>query len=184
MNRREPRWNLSTSEVELVDEYGKAVGVAGKLEAHVAPGLLHRAVSVFLRDDDFILLQRRAATLYHFAGRWSNTCCTHPRPGEDPSSAARRRLEEEMGVTADLKPAGILDYEALDPATGLVEREHDHVFTGFFKGTPRPDDRLVADWQWVDIVTLYRDLFQRSDEYTPWLGPALRVAFPGHRVDI
>jgi isopentenyl-diphosphate Delta-isomerase len=161
------------AEVELVDEDGRTVGVAGKLEAHVAPGLLHRAVSVFLRDDDLILLQRRASTLYHFAGRWSNTCCTHPRPGESPIEAARRRLYEEMGLRADVKQAGILRYEARDPATGLVEREHDHVFIGYFRGPPRPDERIVSDWQWLDISTVRRDQSQRPDEYTPWLVPAL-----------
>lgn len=166
----------TTAEVELVDRDGKTIGVAGKLEAHVAPGLLHRAVSVILFDGDRILLQRRAPTLYHFASRWSNSCCTHPRPGETPIAAARRRLLEEMRIVADLIPAGILRYEARDPATGLIEREHDHVFTGAFRGTPQPDHRLVSDWRWLDISTLRRDLANRPEAHTPWLGRVLDLA--------
>jgi isopentenyl-diphosphate delta-isomerase len=77
--------------VVLVDEYGRDVttedGIVctvGKLEAH-QHGLLHRAISVFIfNGGDELLLQQRAFDKYHSAGKWSNTCCTHPLPGELP----------------------------------------------------------------------------------------------------
>ena len=48
--------------VELVDPAGFAIGTLAKLEAHLAPGRLHRAVSVFLLDQSGrLLVQRRAA---------------------------------------------------------------------------------------------------------------------------
>src|SRR5580693_119652 len=110
-------------ELELVDDAGQTVGVAGKLAAHQAPGHLHRAFSVFLfsaADPGFsepgpgfgasapgpapsgplMLLQRRAAGKYHSPGVWSNTCCGHPRPQEDPRAAAVRRVREELGLTS------------------------------------------------------------------------------------
>ena len=52
-----------------------AVGAGEKQAVHSA-GLLHRAFSVFLLDPrGRLLLQRRAISKYHFAGRWSNACC-------------------------------------------------------------------------------------------------------------
>ena len=62
--------------LELVDESGVTIGTAEKLSAHLPPGRLHRAFSVFLFDEDGrMLLQRRAMAKYHSPGVWSNTCC-------------------------------------------------------------------------------------------------------------
>jgi isopentenyldiphosphate isomerase len=46
-------------------------------------------VSVQLRDrSGRLLLQKRHIGKYHSGGLWSNTCCSHPRPGEDTAAAA------------------------------------------------------------------------------------------------
>ncbi len=92
---------IETEQVVIVDADDTPTGVMDKLAAHRNGGALHRAVSACLVDDrGRVLLQRRALAKYHFAGRWSNTCCTHPRPGEEPGVAIARRLGEELGVEA------------------------------------------------------------------------------------
>ena len=89
-------------QVVLVDESDCEVGTMEKLEAH-QKGILHRAFSVFIfNDDNKMLLQQRALDKYHSAGLWTNACCSHPRPGEDLLAAAHRRLNEEMGMEAAL----------------------------------------------------------------------------------
>ena len=66
--------------VVLVDAADRQVGTAPKLEAH-RRGLLHRALSVIVRDGEGrLLLQQRHARKYHSGGLWTNTCCSHPRP--------------------------------------------------------------------------------------------------------
>ena len=101
----------------------------GKIEAHRC-GLLHRAISVFIFNDrDELLLQRRAAGKYHSPNRWTNTCCTHPLPGETPFASAQRRLNEEMGLGATLTEVFTFSYQA-DVGNGLIENEFDHVFFG------------------------------------------------------
>src|SRR5688572_2367880 len=101
MRNFEQNSNLK-EEVILVDETDKETGTMEKLEAH-RKGLLHRAFSVFIfNDQGEMLLQKRAATKYHSAGLWTNACCSHPRPGEATLSAANRRLKEEMGLDAVL----------------------------------------------------------------------------------
>ena len=47
-----------------------------------------------------MLLQKRQQGKYHSGGLWTNTCCSHPRPGEPVALAAGRRLAEEMGFAA------------------------------------------------------------------------------------
>src|ERR1044071_1553902 len=89
------RSDNSADDVILVDEHDRALGTMAKLAAHQR-GLRHRAISVIVRDrDNRLLLQQRAGTKYHSGGLWTNTCCSHPRPGEDTLEAARRRLREE-----------------------------------------------------------------------------------------
>jgi isopentenyl-diphosphate delta-isomerase len=146
--------------VILVDENDVERGTAEKLRAH-AEGALHRAFSVivFNRRGE-LLLQCRAGGKYHSAGLWTNTCCGHPRPGEDTLVAARRRLGEEMGIDCDLQPLFGLRYRA-DFANGLAENEYDHVFVGRYDGEPRPDPGEVQAWRWAPLDSLRGELLVR-----------------------
>src|SRR5690606_38893314 len=89
--------------VILVDTNDHETGTMEKMEAH-RKGVLHRAFSVLLFDTaGNVLLQKRSQGKYHSSGLWTNTCCSHPLPGESLEEATRRRLGEEMGI--DLQPA-------------------------------------------------------------------------------
>jgi isopentenyl-diphosphate Delta-isomerase len=111
--------------VVLVDELNQEIGVMEKHKAH-EQGKLHRALSVFIfNDQNELLLQRRAFGKYHSEGLWSNTCCTHPMQGEEILTAAKRRLKEEMGMKCELKELFKFTYQAhLD--NNLTEHEIDH----------------------------------------------------------
>ena len=160
--------------VVLVDEQDRELGVMEKLRAH-REGALHRAVSVLVRDDSGrLLLQQRAAGKYHGGRLWSNTACGHPRPGETPTEAAARRLYEEMGLRCELRPAGTFVYRA---AVGeLIEHEVDHVFVGETHLEPLPDPSEVMAWRVIEATDLLRDLQERPERYTPWLGRVLDTA--------
>ncbi|HEX2090857.1 MAG TPA: isopentenyl-diphosphate Delta-isomerase [Longimicrobiaceae bacterium] len=153
--------------VILVDEHDIERGSAEKLRAHVE-GELHRAFSVvvFNRRGE-VLLQRRAAEKYHSGGLWSNTCCGHPRPGEDTALAARRRLREEMGLDCDLEWICGFRYRA-ELRGGLAEHEYDHLFVGRYDGDPHPDPEEVEDWSWVPLDRVRREIADAAERYTPW----------------
>lgn len=158
--------------VILVDEDDEAIGTAGKLEAHER-GDLHRAFSVFiLNAAGEILLQRRAAVKYHGGGLWSNSCCGHPRPGEATSTAARRRLREEMAIDCPLEAVFAFTYRAEMPG-GLTEHEIDHVFVGSRQGDPQPDPAEVDAWRWATIEDIRAELAADASRFTPWFPPAL-----------
>lgn len=171
--------------VVLLDAHGSEIGRMEKLAAHRGAGHLHRAFSVFLRDGDGrVLLQRRAATKHHFRGLWSNTCCSHPRPGEDVRAAGARRVREELGVAVEpsaLNEVGWFVYRADDAASGLVEHEWDHVLDGRFAGAPRPDPDEVAEWRWVERAALEAELADAPGRFTPWLPQALGVLDESNR---
>lgn len=157
-----------SEQVILVDEQDRELGASDKLRAHVE-GALHRAFSVFVFDRaGRLLLQRRAREKYHSGGLWSNTCCGHPRPGEQTGAAARRRLREEMNFDCELREAFGFIYRAeLD--NDLVEHEYDHVLVGEFAGYPTPDPSEVEEWKWMGMDELRRELREEPSRYSYWL---------------
>jgi isopentenyl-diphosphate delta-isomerase len=168
--------------VELVDETGTAIGACSVAEAHTAPGRRHRAFSVLLYDrTGRVLLQRRATVKTRFASRWSNTCCGHPAPGQDTTTAAARRLSAELGLTPDhttpLAEVGVFRYHAADPGSGRVEREWDHILVAtLISGTPMPDEAEVSDFAWAAPDPLRAEITTHPDVYTPWLPGVLSCA--------
>jgi isopentenyl-diphosphate delta-isomerase len=154
-------------DVVLVDENDLEVGTLEKLRAH-AEGRLHRAFSVFVFDGQGrMLLQRRAAEKYHSGGLWSNTCCSHPRPGESLEKAVRRRLREEMGFDCPLRFAFSFVYRA-DVGGGLIEHEYDHVYVGRYDGDPQPNPDEVEGWRWATVDEVRREVEARPDDFTFW----------------
>ncbi len=166
----------SIRRVVTVGTDGVAIGTSELLAAHTAPGRLHRAVSVVLLDRaGRILVQRRAESKALFGGRWTNSCCTHPRPGETPLATAERRVTEELGVDAtDLGERATFVYRAVDPISGLVEHEFDHVFVGCIDDDVRPAPDEVDD---VALLPLDRaEALLSSPPATPWAAQVVHLA--------
>jgi isopentenyl-diphosphate delta-isomerase len=153
--------------VVLVDENDKTIGTMEKLKAHEL-GLLHRAFSVFIfNENDELLIHQRAFSKYHSGGLWTNTCCSHPKPDEDTLNAANRRLMEEMGIECELNHAFSFTYKAeLD--NQLTEHEFDHVYIGYSNEFPKPNPDEVNAWKYVSLDNLLIDLYQKPDAYTEW----------------
>lgn len=153
--------------VILVDENDNPIGTMPKMEAH-EKAMLHRAFSVFiLNANDEVLLQQRANDKYHSAGLWTNTCCSHPHPGEDTLGAARRRLKEEMGMEADLQFVFKFMYKA--PFDNLLsEHEIDHVFIGKTNQLPVINPEEVASYKYMKPEDIKLDMEQNPQSYTVW----------------
>jgi len=160
--------DMEKEKVILVDADDNELGLMEKMEAH-RKGLLHRAFSIFIfNSKGEILLQKRASEKYHSGGLWSNTCCSHPRKGESTLEAANRRLNEEMGMKANLEHAFYFKYKAsLD--LGLIEHELDHVFIGYSNELPLINPEEVESYCYVSPELLEIGLEKHKTEYTEWL---------------
>jgi len=153
--------------VILVNENDEAIGQMPKLEAH-EKAVLHRAFSVFiLNDKGELMLQRRASHKYHSPLLWTNTCCSHQRVGESNVEAGNRRLQEEMGFSAELTDLFRFIYKAPFD-NGLTEHELDHVLIGNYNGDPQPNPGEVADWKWMRPADVKADMKERPELYTVW----------------
>ena len=163
---------MSKEKVILVDENDTQVGLMPKLEAH-QKGLLHRAFSIFIFNSNHqLLLQKRAISKYHSGGLWTNTCCSHPREGEETINAANRRLIEEMGIKTNLRKVFDFIYKAeLD--NELTENEFDHVFYGIYNEDPIINTEEADDFKCIDMETLNNDIAINGQNYTVWF----KIAF-------
>lgn len=153
--------------VILVDNEDNELGSMPKLEAH-QKGLLHRAISVFLFDSaGNWILQQRAFDKYHSSGLWTNTCCSHPNPGENSLDASNRRLIEEMGLDCELNFLFKFLYRAeLD--NNLIENELDHIYVGYTNQEPSINPNEVNSWRIMNFFDLDKDVQENPNNYTEW----------------
>lgn len=153
--------------VILVDEQDNQLGLMEKIEAH-EKALLHRAFSVFIfNNEGELMLQQRALHKYHSPGLWTNTCCSHQRDGESNIEAGKRRLMEEMGFVVELEESTSFIYKATFD-NGLTEHEYDHVMTGYYDKAPEINTDEVADWKWMLMADVKRDIQLNPENYTAW----------------
>jgi len=151
----------------LVNEADEPIGVMEKIEVH-KKALLHRAFSIFIfNHKNQLLLQQRALSKYHSAGLWSNTCCSHPEPGEETAVSASRRLKEEMGFEAPLKFAFQLIYKA-EFDNQLTEHELDHVFVGRYDGDVFPNQDEVNETVYLSIEDVLSEMKTKPQMFTEW----------------
>jgi len=168
MSGRVIRSTSMRDQLVLVNENDEMVGVGEKLLVH-RRGLLHRAFSIFLiNSHGELLLQRRALTKYHSAGLWSNTCCGHPRPGEQIIIAAQQRLKTEMGLDCELKEVGSFIYCA-EVGADLIEYELDHLFIGYSDLDPILNLNEAIDWKRSSLEMLTGELNKYPGMFTFWL---------------
>ena len=164
----------------LVDQDDNEIGTGSKLEMHER-GILHRAFSIYIFDaEGKLLLQKRAASKYHSAGLWANTCCGHQRSGEDTKAAAHRRLQEEMGFDCPLERLPDTIYRA-PLGNGMTEHEYLHVFVGRYDGEPKPAPEEVAEVRRMTLDELEADTAAAPERYAAWFPlilPHVRAHLP------
>jgi len=153
--------------VILVDENDNQIGLMPKMEAH-EKAVLHRAFSVFVfNEKNELMLQQRALHKYHSPGLWTNTCCSHQRDGESNLTAGKRRLFEEMGFVTELKETTSFIYKA-PFENGLTEYEYDHILVGHYEKNPEINKEEVAEWKWMNLELVKKDINNCPDNYTAW----------------
>ena len=155
------------AEVILVDSSDREIGREEKLKAHQL-GLLHRAFSILIfNSKSEILIQQRHGEKYHSAGLWSNTCCSHPVPGEKTEDAAQRRLAEEMGFTTKLDYAGNIIYQVRFE-NDLIEYEYDHIFFGKYDGAVIPHPEEAENYKWITFAELKDSMSEDPEKFSFW----------------
>ena len=155
-------------ELILVDESDNELGFLNKQECHDGEGILHRAFSLFVFNaDGELLLQKRSADKRLWPQFWSNSCCSHPRKGESTEVATRRRLQEELGIDANLEFVYKFSYRAQFGELGS-ENELCSVYLGKTDQTHTANANEIADVRFLAREALQNELQKNPEEFTPW----------------
>lgn len=157
----------SIKQVILVDSEDQEIGFMEKIEVH-QKGLLHRAFSIFVfNSKDELLLQKRALGKYHSENLWTNTCCSHPEPGETITEAASRRLREEMNYTCQLWNSFSFIYKT-NLENHLIEHEFDHVVIGKCDENPTLNLSEASEFKWMSLSDILSEIETFPEKYTSW----------------
>lgn len=161
-------------EIILVNPQNRPIGLGEKMEVHRS-GKLHRAFSILIfNNKDELLLQQRSEFKPIAPYLWSNTCCSHPRPGGDIKKEAEKRLKQEMGFSTALKEVFRLRYKVRYGL--LTENEIDYVFLGQYNSNPRPNRKEALGFKWANLKWLQKDIAENPEKYTFWLKLILQNA--------
>lgn len=152
----------------LVDENDKILGYKDKVECHEGDGVLHRAFSIFIFNQyNQLLLQKRSNQKLLWPLYWSNSCCSHPRQGEENDIATHRRLKEELGIDTELNYLFKFQYQANFQEIGS-ENELCSVYIGRSDDDIIVNDNEVAEWKFVDIHKMESEMEEHPEYFTPW----------------
>ena len=174
------------SKLIVVDKQDKIVGFEEKEKCHNGDGILHRAFSIFIFNDKReLLIQQRSEFKRLWPLFWSNSCCSHPRFNEEILKAAEKRLKQELGITCPLKELYKFQYSAKYKGDGS-ENEMCSVLIGRLSNeqniTPNPEE--IADYKWVNINELKKDIEENQDKYSPWFKIEVEELFSNYLNEI
>jgi isopentenyl-diphosphate delta-isomerase len=139
-----------------------------KLKAH-RNNIPHLAVSIFIFDENRLLIQQRADSKYHSPGLWANSVCSHPRWQESVTACAERRLNEELGWQVPLRKFAEISYQAT--VGDLFENEYVHCFHGTHarqNDVQKFNPVEVGDVKWLTLDEIDTDINANPSCYSPW----------------
>jgi isopentenyl-diphosphate delta-isomerase len=164
-------------QIVIVDENDNYIGEEDKEKCHDGSGILHRGflVMVFDRSGE-LFLTRRSRKKRLWPGFWDGTVASHVRKGEDYEQASKRRLTQEIGVTADsvrylFKFHYRIGYKDLG-----AENEICAVTTlaGIEPGSILPDSDEISEVKTISPRLLIGEIGDNGAMYTPWLNIAVQ----------
>ena len=160
-------------QVILVDKNDNQIGLEDKVKAHLGKGMLHRAFTILVfNDKEQVLIQQRGEKKMLWPLIWETTCSSHPLPGEDYIKAGERRLSQELGFTCQLELIDKFTYQSLDGDKG-AEYEVCALLKGRYNGNIGIDSQEIADYKWIGLAELKKEIEESPADYAPWLKIAL-----------
>lgn len=146
--------------LEVVDENNNVIGQASRGECY-EKGLLHRAVDIFIYNSKGeVFLHKRSQKKIKYPGYWDLSCSEHVKPGESFEEAAKRGLQEELGVEMRLEVVIPIRHVNLN-YKNYFDNELVVVFKGIYEGEMKYDPNEVETGKYFNVEKLPSPL-------TPW----------------
>ncbi|NTW13557.1 MAG: NUDIX domain-containing protein [Candidatus Moranbacteria bacterium] len=154
--------------IDIYDENNALLGITRmKSEAH-RDGLWHRAVHVFLFDDEgSVLLQLRNKNRDVNPDRWSPAAAGHVSSGESISAAAIRETREEIGIYLIENDLGVPILSSIDIKlpNGTTNAEFRYIF--FVRHRTDMDNVTLQESEVSDVKILSIDQLETQYHERP-----------------
>ncbi|MGQ0624824.1 MAG: isopentenyl-diphosphate Delta-isomerase [Sporichthyaceae bacterium] len=183
MSERSERTERDSEQVVLLCPDGTPSGVADKADVHAEVTPYHLAFSCYVFDSaGKLLVTRRALSKLTWPGVWTNSCCGHPGPGEDPRAAVVRRLETELGLSVEALELALADFSYRASFAGIEENELCPVFLARTDADPFLDPTEVAEAQWMPWPQFVALATAPESTISPWAQAQVRELEAGDLV--
>ena len=138
-------------------------GQATRKEVHEQQ-LRHRAVHVFVvNGKSEVLLQQRSRLKDVQPGKWGSSAAGHLDAGEGYEEAARRELEEELGIEAEDLPLKFVGELSPSEDNGW---EFIRLYVTVYSGAMRFPANEVAAVEWMEQEALRDWLARRPEDFS------------------
>lgn len=179
-----------TQQYEILDDAGHKTGKIADRQAVHDQELWHETVNVWIMNSQHeVLLQQRGKDVELNPNLWDMAIGTHVRPHEDPTDAAVRCLQTELGVTITKEQLKhLFNVQTANPlANGKLHRTLGHVFllTRDMKLEDFTfDHEKISQLAWKPLITVMGEVggsetaaqyYPRTGNYYPKLFDALQV---------
>ena len=133
-------------------------------------GLNYRCVQVFLFNAEGQLLTCKRPTIKKgYPGMWAASAMGRVRRGESYEDAARREMEEELGVSVKLSRA--TKFSVMDG----INRVFQEIYKGSLSSAVTPDKTEIDEYMFIDLRELKTETILQPNKYAPPFSEALRA---------
>lgn len=158
--------------IVLVNDANIQIGIAEEKLIHTERTPLHRGFSLFMYNSRHdVLIVKRALNVVSFPGLWSNTLKGHQGLGESALASTKIGLSEILGIPLEyvneIVEISPYRFQFVDQ-NGIMENEICTIVVAKGDVDPKPDQRFVTDFKWVNWYKFGGLIESRPKDYTPW----------------
>ena len=154
--------------IDVVDENNVVIGQEWMSVVH-KKGLWHRLVVVYVfNENGQLFVQKRSEKVPTAKGLWDHSCAGHVDVGEAPVNAAKRELEEELGIKTK-KLELIKEYKSIlgeEVIDGKTLNRFWYLYKIINNGPFNLDPDEVSEGKFVNVDWLSNDIKNNTDIYT------------------
>lgn len=167
--------------IQIVDDNDQVIGESEMFDAW-QKGLKHRVARIMIEDQNGrILLQKRSANMQNFPNCWDHSAAGHVDVGEDYDVAAKRELEEEIGLT-NIPLKQIDKYYAEENFKGFVLKRFSALYKGVVDEAVKTmvDPFEVAEVKWFDLDEIKKLVKNHPEQVSSGLAYVIQHYYENH----
>ena len=160
---------MSEEVFEIFNEKNESIGTATRNEVHKI-GHFHRAVNIFVvNSKGKVLITKRAKGTDTAPGEWGMSAAGHLQPGESFEHAAKRELEEELGLkNVKLKELRGPRLFCIKYPDGKIDNEFDALFLAESDEKISMDSKEVAEGIFLTLDEIQKEVEGSNKIFTPY----------------